>query len=115
MCKLHNVRTSRYDQRVIDMTGWNSTGRLASALFLLVLGLGCFPETAASCSQCFGTSVDNATTFGITMSMLGLLGFLGIVWGGIGLFVRRVSRRSKLLERENWVVTEDGEIEALDD
>ncbi len=91
------------------------TRRVAGTLVLLVLGMGAVPEGAAACSQCFGTSVNNATTFGITMSMLGLLGFLGVVWGGIGLFVRRVRRRSKLLERENWVVTEDGELEARDD
>lgn len=84
-------------------------------LVLLVLGLGAVPDVGVACSQCFGTSVNNATTFGITMSMLGLLGFLGIVWGGIGLFVRRVQRRSELLERDNWVVTEDGDIETRDD
>lgn len=91
------------------------TQRLAGTLFLLALVAGAVPEGATACSQCFGTSVNNATTFGISMSMLGLLGFLGIVWGGIGLFVWRVRRRSKLLELENWVVTEDGDIKALDD
>lgn len=99
----------------MEMSQTNWTQRLAATTFLLVLGLAVVPEIAAACSQCFGTSVNNATTFGITMSMLGLLGFLGVVWGGIGLFVRRVWRRSKLLERENWVVTEDGELKALDD
>lgn len=91
------------------------TQRLAVATLFLALAVGVFPEIATACSQCFGTSVNNATTFGISMSMLGLLGFLGVVWGGIGLFIRRVRQRSKMLERENWVVTKDGEIKALDD
>jgi len=99
----------------MEMSQTNWTQRLAATTVLLVLGRAAVPTIAAACSQCFGTSVNNATTFGITMSMLGLLGFLGVVWGGIGLFVRRDRRRSKLLERENWVVTEDGEIKALDD
>lgn len=91
------------------------TQRLAGTTLLLVLGLAVVPEIGAACSQCFGTSVNNATTFGISMSMLGLLGFLGVVWGGIGLFIWRVRRRTKMLELEDWTVTEDGEIEALDD
>lgn len=97
------------------MTLSTRTQRFAIATLFLALAFGGFPEIATACSQCFGTSVNNATTFGISMSMLGLLGFLGVVWGGIALFVRRVHRRSKMLEHENWVVTEDGEIKALDD
>lgn len=91
------------------------TRRLAAAAFLLVLARAALSSLAAACSQCFGTSVNNATTFGISMSMLGLLGFLGIVWGGIGMFIWRVRRRSKMLELDHWAVTEDGEIEALDE
>jgi len=92
---------------------WPHTLSVILLVFVLAAILG--PNDAAGCSQCFGTSVENATTAGITMSMLGLLGFLGVVWSGIGLFVWRVRRRSKMLEHENWVVTEDGDIEALDD
>lgn len=82
---------------------------------LAILGLALFSQEASACSQCFGTSVNNATTFGITMSMLGLLGFLGIVFGGIGMFVVRVRSRSRRLDPDNWGVTEDGELEVLDD
>lgn len=91
------------------------TRRLLGCLSLLTLGMGVLPAATRACSQCFGTGVENATTLGITMSMLGLLGFLGIVWGGVGLFIWRVQRRSKMLELEDWVVTENGEIKALDE
>lgn len=97
------------------MTAQRWLQTVSVTLLILVLVTILVPNDAAGCGQCFGTSVENATTAGITMSMLGLLGFLGIVWGGIGLFVWRVRRRSKMLELEDWVVTEDGEIEALDD
>lgn len=73
------------------------------------------PELVMACSQCFGTKVNNATTFGITMSMLALLGFLGLVWGGIGLFIWRVRNRSRMLEPDDSGVTEDGNIRPLDD
>lgn len=99
----------------MDMLSSNWMRQVGVAALGLMLAVGIFPDVGLACSQCFGTSVNNATTFGISMSMLGLLGFLGIVFGGIGLFVRRVQRRSKMLELEDWVVTEDGEIEALDD
>lgn len=97
------------------MTGPRCPLKLSVTLLVLALVAIVIPIDATACSQCFGTSVENATTAGITMSMLGLLGFLGVVWGGIGLFVWRVRRRSKMLEHENWAVTENGEIEALDD
>lgn len=87
---------------------WNR--RLICALLVVSLGMGGAPKMIMACSQCFGTNVNNATTFGITMSMLGLLGFLGIVWGGIGLFIWRVQRRSKILEPDDLVVTENGEL-----
>lgn len=97
------------------MTAQRGPQTLLATLLVLgmvaILGL----TDAAACSQCFGAGAENATTFGITMSMLGLLGFLGVVWGGVGLFVWRVRRRSKMLEPEDWVVTEDGDIEALND
>lgn len=91
------------------------TRRLIAWIAVLALGTSLFPTVVSACSQCFGTQVSNNTTFGITMSMLGLLGFLGIVWGGVGLFVWRVRRRSKMLEPENLVVTQDGEIQPQDD
>lgn len=97
----------------MNLTTWSR--RLTTAALLLVLARAAVPAVSAACSQCFGTSVNNATTFGISMSMLGLLGFLGVVWGGIGMFIWRVRRRSKMLELDHWAVTEDGEIEALDE
>lgn len=99
----------------MDMLSSNWARRIGGATLTLMMALGLFPNLGMACSQCFGTSVNNATTFGISMSMLGLLGFLGIVFGGIGLFVRRYRRRSEMLELEDWVVTEDGDIKARDD
>lgn len=90
-------------------------GRIVLFGALVISGLALIPEGASACSQCFGTSVNNATTFGIAMSMLGLLGFLGIVFGGIGMFVMRVRSRSNRLDPDNWGVTENGELEVLDD
>lgn len=97
------------------MTVQTWSRRLAVTMLVTALTLGLSPKMAMACSQCFGSKVNNATTFGITMSMLALLGFLGVVWGGIGLFVWRVRKRSQMLEPDDWVVTEDGNIRPLDD
>lgn len=91
------------------------TSRLVFPVGLLTLILGAVPNVAIACGHCFGTSVNNATTFGITMAMLGLLGFLGVVWGGIGMFVWNVRKRSEMLEPDDWMVTEDGEIRSRED
>lgn len=97
------------------MIGNDWIERIGLAVLLSVVGLALMPVGAEACSQCFGTSVNNATTFGITMSMLGLLGFLGIVFGGIGMFVMRVRSRSDHLDPDNWGVADNGELEVLDD
>lgn len=89
--------------------------RLGVTVVLVLLTLGMIPDAAAACSRCFGTSVNNATTFGISMAMLGLLGMLGVVWGGIGLFVWNVRKRSEMLEPGDWVVTREGDIEERDE
>lgn len=79
------------------------------------LGLLVIPQPVYACSVCFGLGVENETTRGISMAMVGLLAVLGIVWGGIGAFIINVRRRTKMLEPEDWVVTEEGEIEPRDD
>lgn len=82
---------------------------------LVGLGLLMIPQPVYACSACFGLGVDNETTRGISMAMFGLLAVLGIVWGGIGAFFINMRRRTKMLEPEDWVVTEEGRIETQDD
>lgn len=89
---------------------WHRWFALLSAGLLLLV-----PRTAVACSVCFGLGVDNATTRGISLAMLGLLAVLGVVWGGIGAFFMKMRRRSQRLEPGDWVVTEQGHIEATDD
>lgn len=90
----------------------NGIKRSAVGIGILLLML---PQGAYACSRCFGIGVDNATTQGISMAMLGLLVMLGIVWGGIGMFFVNMRRRAKMLEPGDWVITEQGQIEAQDE
>lgn len=82
---------------------------------LVGVGLFMLPQGVYACSVCFGLGVDNATTQGISMAMLGLLGVLGVVWGGIGAFFINMRRRTRGLEPGEWVVTEQGRIEPQDE
>jgi len=84
-------------------------------LVLVSVGLFMAPQGAYACSVCFGLGVDNATTRGISMAMLGLLVVLGVVWGGIGAFFINMRRRANMLEPGEWIVTEQGHIESQDD
>ncbi len=81
----------------------------ASGVLMLV------PLAADACTRCFGMGVDSAVTQGISMAMGGLLVMLGIVWGGIGMFVYRIHRRSVLREPGDWNVNERGEIETTEE
>ena len=92
----------------LSITGHRWFALLSAGLLILL------PRGAYACSVCFGLGVDNATTRGISMAMLGLLAVLGVVWGGIGAFFMRMHRRTQMLEPGDWVVTEQGEIEAPD-
>lgn len=80
--------------------------------FLIGGALALLPRGVYACSVCFGLGVDNATTRGISMAMLGLLVVLGVVWGGIGAFFINMRRRTNMLEPGDWVVTEQGDIES---
>lgn len=82
---------------------------------LVGIGLFMLPRGVYACSVCFGLGVDNATTRGISMAMLGLLAVLGVVWGGVGAFFINMRRRAKMLEPGEWVVTEEGDIESQDE
>lgn len=82
---------------------------------LVGVGLFMLPQGVYACSVCFGLNVDNATTRGISLAMLGLLVVLGIVWGGIGAFFINMRRRANRLEPGEWVVTEQGHIESQDE
>ena len=86
--------------------------RFEYVVILIFMGLFATPHGAYACSVCFGLGVDNATTRGISMAMLGLLVVLGVVWGGIGAFFLNMRRRAQMLEPGEWVVNEEGHIEA---
>lgn len=85
--------------------------RSMKGMILVPLVFLLLPSAADACTRCFGLGVDNATTKGISMAMLGLLVMLGIVWCGIGTFFYKMKKRSDLREAGDWMVTEQGDIE----
>lgn len=54
------------------------------------------PKLARACQSCFGANVNTATTQGIEIAMLALLGITGLVSTGIMLFFLNMKRRSKI-------------------
>ena len=67
------------------------------------------PDVAFACEQCFGAG-NAETAQALTLSMLALLCTVGLVWGGIGMFVINVRKRTKQLEPGDLVVNEYGDL-----
>ncbi|MFQ5568832.1 MAG: hypothetical protein ACE5G0_04105 [Rhodothermales bacterium] len=68
------------------------------------------PDVAYACEKCFGAVADSDTVRGISLAMLSLLGMVGLVWIGIGMFFINMRKRSKMLEPGDLIVTTRGEI-----
>lgn len=54
------------------------------------------PQFAGACQSCFGANVNTATTQGIEVAMLALLGITGFVSAGIVMFFLNMRKRSKI-------------------
>ncbi|HYO11959.1 MAG TPA: hypothetical protein VE685_02045 [Thermoanaerobaculia bacterium] len=66
---------------------------LAFAVTALWLAL---PQAAAACATCYGDPND-AMTKGMNNGILVLLGFVGLVWAGVGRLIWDFRKRSKKL------------------
>lgn len=69
---------------------------LAVVLLALVAAL---PDRALACATCYGAS-DSPLAQGMNWGIVTLLGFVGMVLGGISLFFVHIGRRSARLNAE---------------
>jgi uncharacterized iron-regulated membrane protein len=67
-------------------------GLAASAAWLAL------PEAASACATCYGAA-DSAATKGMNNAILVLVGFVGILWIGVGRMIWDFRKRSKKLEK----------------
>lgn len=80
---------------------------------LAAICLMMLPQVSLACEKCFGAGVDNKTTQGIGMAMLGLLIITIMVLGTITVFFAYMWRRSKLLASGEYSVNEQGVLLAV--
>lgn len=83
-------------------------GMITRVTLTLIGVLFLMPQAAYACEKCFGGA--GAGTEGLSLAMLSLLVMVGVIWGGMGMFVYNMRKRAKMLEPGDWVVTEYGEI-----
>lgn len=68
-------------------------GLAASAAWLAL------PEAASACATCFGAA-DSPMTKGMNNAILVLVGFVGLMWIGVGRLIWDFRKRSKNLEKK---------------
>ena len=69
---------------------------MAATVMLLVAGL---PGRVLACASCYGAS-DSPLAQGMNWGIVTLLGFVGMVLGGISLFFVHIGRRSARFNAE---------------
>ena len=67
-------------------------GLAASAVWLAL------PEAASACATCYGAA-DSPMTKGMNNAILVLVGFVGLLWIGVGRIIWDFRKRSKKLEK----------------
>ena len=67
-------------------------GLAASAVWLSL------PEAALACATCYGAA-DSPMTKGMNNAILVLVGFVGLLWIGVGRMIWDFRKRSKKLEK----------------
>jgi hypothetical protein len=67
-------------------------GLAASAAWLAL------PEAASACATCYGAA-DSPMTKGMNNAILVLVGFVGLLWIGVGRMIWDFRKRSKKLEK----------------
>lgn len=56
------------------------------------------PEAASACATCYGAA-DSPMTQGMNNAILVLVGFVGLLWVGVGRMIWDFRKRSKKLEK----------------
>jgi hypothetical protein len=67
-------------------------GLAASAAWLAL------PEAASACATCYGAA-DSAATKSMNNAILVLVGFVGLLWVGVGRMIWDFRKRSKKIEK----------------
>ncbi|HZV12560.1 MAG TPA: hypothetical protein VFA55_05050 [Candidatus Kapabacteria bacterium] len=73
---------------------------IKSALFVLaVLAAFAIPHEVFACAACYG-SANSSAVQGLNMAIVGMLGFMGAVFGGMVAFVIRMKRRAQAADNQ---------------
>ena len=86
------------------------TGRVQILMIGVTLALTALPEIAMACEHCYGAAGDNEITRGIGIAMSALIFVTGLIGVGTFSFFRKMTLRSRLLERGDFEVTGYGEL-----
>ena len=89
----------------VKQTAPKSAPRLAAAL--AALALVALPQLAAACATCYGAA-DSPMVKGQNNGILTLLGFVGLIYVGVGKVIWDFRRRARRLKRPQLRVIHGG-------